>query len=294
MNYKLWLIIVIVFITLILFIKQYNSLDPSIEIINIRDNRHLKYNKLLKENEVRLRNWYSFGLDKFYLDHGNDYCKFFRRLGELNMMICQSNNKIIGTCAMILRKIPIGKTWYLADFKIEPEFRGLRLPYHMTTNDFFNKYWISNRCYGIAMDEPSKDSWVVNISRKASHLHLFKLHNAGKLYIYSVNYNQMKYLHQVLEITKGKIAYLSLKGVKDIILQSTLKPMKLLHVQWGRNNKYNTTQPQPGYTHMFCLHENDPLKKILDKYNIKTDTTATIVQYNMDNVDWSFILTSDI
>lgn len=283
---------------MILFLIYYFNRSP-FKIINIGGDYHFQYNQLLKEHELRLQNWYPLGSDYFCLDHGEDYCKFFKRLGTLHMMVCQHDDKIIGTCAMILQHIPRKQitAWYLADLKIEPAYRGNKLPYYMITKEFMSKYLKSNKCYGITMDDQNKESKVLNISKKASFLN-FRLRQAGKLYIYSIDYKLMKRLHRVLEIVRGDIFYLSLNGIKDLVLQSTLKPMQLLHLQWGKNKDLITEKiyllPQLGYTHMFCLHEHDPLKLIFDKNNITTTITATIVQYGMDDMDWSFVLTSDI
>ena len=96
-------------IVLIIVIVCYNlyNLNKEYTIINIGNDSELLYNKKLKSHEKRLRNWYPMGNDKFCLDHGKNYCKFFRRLGKLEMHICEDRNKnIVGTCAMILRDIP--------------------------------------------------------------------------------------------------------------------------------------------------------------------------------------------
>ena len=150
------------------------------------------------------------------------------------------------------------------------------------------------RVLTVIMNEQHKISRPIEIANKVTHLNIFKLKNAGILYIYSLNYEQMLTVHELLKKEKGEIGYLSLHGIKDVILKSTMQPMKLLHVQWGKNKTYTTKYPQPNYTHMFCLHEKNKIKKFLDKNNITTNVTATIMQYNMDDFDWDFILTSDI
>lgn len=75
--------------------------------------------------------------------------------------------------------------------------------------------------------------------------------------------------------------------------------MKILHVNYKnikstkRVGKYYE-EPKKKYEHMFCLYEKDNLKHLLDKYDIKTNITATIIHYNMDDCDWRFIQTSEI
>ena len=48
---------------------------------------------------------------------------------------------------------------------------------------------------------------------------------------------------------------------------------------------------------MFCLHEKDPLVALLSDVGVFTDTTATIIQFNMDELtpeNYDFIQTSEI
>ena len=95
--------------------------------------------------------------------------------------------------------------------------------------------------------------------------------------------------------------FISLYGVKDIILKSTHKPMKLLHLNFIKNinntKSENMYTPRKGYMHMFCFHENDHIVNYLKEIGIHTDTTASLIHCNMDNVkpcDWDFIQTSEI
>ena len=303
-NFELTLETVIILIIILVICYNIYNLNMEYNILNINSDLDLTYNKKLKSHEKRLRNWYPMGEDKFCLDHGKDYCKFFRRLGELHMHICMDKSKDIrGTCAMILRQIPLEQSsdvttniWYLSDLKIEKDYRGKHIPYQILTKNIIGKYLKSNKSYGITMDD-KKNARVVDICKKNSYFNI-KLNPSGKLYLYTVDCELMKLLHTVLSTNRGRIGYKSLEGVKDIILKSTKEPMKLLHVQWGKlgtfEGKGTYDYPIEGYSHMFCLHENDPLKQMLDNLNITTDVTATIVQYNMNDVDWSFVLTSDI
>ena len=299
-------------ILLVIIIICYNlyNLNKEYTIVNIGDDQTLEYNKKLKSHEKKLRNWYPLGPDKFYLDHGKDYCQFFRRLGQLEMHICVNKKKdIVGTCAMILRNIPnemeldnsnsdsYEKVWYLSDLKIEKDFRGKHIPSQFITKNFIGKYLKSNKAYGITMDD-KKNTRIVDICNKNSYMNMFKLSPVGKLYLYTVDYELMQLLHTVLNSNRGRIGYISLKGIKDLILKSTKNTMPLLHVQWGKFGTFegeNTFDyPMEGYSHMFCLYETDPLKQMLDNLNIMTDVTATIVQYNMEDINWDFVLTSDI
>lgn len=81
-------------------------------------------------------------------------------------------------------------------------------------------------------------------------------------------------------------------NIKDLILKSTKLPLPSLHIQW--QSKDNIIKPISGYTYMFCCSINDPLYTKLTNNNIITNTTAEIIKHNMDEVNWKFILSSDI
>ena len=108
--------------------------------------------------------------------------------------------------------------------------------------------------------------------------------------IYSVDYNTIKKTLPIIKKYKGSVNFLSLKGKKDLILKSTNIPINLLHLQYGNGNQ----EPIPVYTYMFCCLKKSHLYHELKLNNIKTDITADIIHYNMNNYNWDFILTSDI
>src|SRR4051812_20982602 len=79
-----------------------------------------KHNQLLKEFEKKMSHYYPLGNDEFRIDHGKEYCNFFRRIGTMHMAILKDGGKIYGTGCAILRNINkcnVRKCWYICDLK---------------------------------------------------------------------------------------------------------------------------------------------------------------------------------
>ena len=114
----------------------------------------------------------------------------------------------------------------------------------------------------------------------------------GTLMIYSFDYDTLLKALPVIQKYRGPITFLSLRGIKDLVLKSTNKPMELLHLQWG--NKPGFSTPMDGYTYMFCCINTDIIYHELFSKRITTDISATIIHTNMNDYDWTFIMTSDI
>lgn len=253
-----------------------------------------KNNKRLKILELMMSHWYPLGDDSFKINHGDNYFSFFNRLGKVLMIGVIFENILIATNCCVLRKIYDTKVWYLCDLKVHKLFRNKFIPFKMFWKYFIGCYKITRKCYGITMDTKNTPNKVIKL---ASHVPFIKMDKIKKLILYSLDYKQMIQFEKYLKKSKNDIFYLSLIGKKDIILQSSGKPMNLLHIQWGkkRNEKdviYET--PQKDYQHMFCLLSTDVLNDVLIKMNIVCNSTASIISYNMSDYDFSFVLTSDI
>lgn len=244
-----------------------------------------KLQKYFKNLEYNLADWYPLGSDKFIIDHGDDYFAFFNRLGELHYIITVFDNKIIGCMAAIRR---FDNIWYICDLKVMKEYQGQHISLKMiakalSITQHRKKY------YAISMYPTCK-----KILKLLKYLKYISIKNSGYLYIYSLNYHDMIHVQKILNKMWNNITYLDLGDKKSIILQSTKKPMKLLHLQHG-NQHGQYTYPQKNFQHMFCLHQNNNMIQILESNGIKKpDTKALIISYDMNNYNWDFVLTSDI
>lgn len=60
-----------------------------------------------------------------------------------------------------------------------------------------------------------------------------KFTTSTQLNIYSLDADNMQSIAPLIVEHRGKIAYRSLAGIKDLQLQSTGQKLPLLHLQWG-------------------------------------------------------------
>jgi len=265
------------------------------------DERGMKLVKITFQNSAFLQDrvaelesiaTYPLGDDFFKIKHGPDYFAFFRRLGELHYFALLDGDQVAAVGAGVLREQPV-RAWYMCDLKVHPDYRGRHLPLRMMRSLFLRHYLKCRRGYAISMNDPHQDSNRIEKLFKKFWWALF--HSGGKLLLFSLNAEEMFQAEPLLREFRGTLSYLSLRGKKEIVLQSTGEPMPLLHVQFGPcAEQGGFTTPQPGHTHMFCVPERDELSEELLVRGFQPSATATIIHHGMKNVDWSFVLTSDI
>jgi hypothetical protein len=106
----------------------------------------------------------------------------------------------------------------------------------------------------------------------------------------------MQKVHNIIKDFWGKLSYLSLNSIKDLKLKSTGGTINLYHLQHGpyaSHTDHIIPNDNNAY-YMFCVTNYDPIIDILEKINVTTNITASIIYYKMENFNWSYILTSDI
>ncbi len=240
---------------------------------------------------------YPLGEDSFRIDHGADYFSFFDRLGsDLHYYVVADGDRALAVGAGVVRRVPIGgvtrECWYLCDLKVHPDGRGRRLPLRILSRGFVPGYWRCRRGYAVSMDpaggEPNR------IARLLGRFRWARLSAAATLRIYSLDGPAMRRAQPLVERHRGPTGFLSLAGVKEIVLASTGRPMPLLHVQFGPCADPRLREPQPGSVHMLCAPAGDPLATELESTGVRPSATATVIQHRMDDADWRFVLTSDI
>ncbi len=238
---------------------------------------------------------YPYGEDFFKLDHGDNYFAFFERLGEPVFHIALFENRVVACAAGILRKLRIEnkeiKAWYLCDLKAHPDFRGGTISKQLLKKNLVSNYLRCQRGYAISMDPAKGKNRVVSLLSRSS---LIPIKYAGKLNFYSFDKNAAREFHPRLEAYLGKISYLSLKGKKDLIMQSTNAQLPLFHIQHGAmaTSSAMATAEKEG-TYMICCSENTTLDDLL-KERFPVSATASILAHRMNPNDWNFVLTSDI
>jgi GNAT superfamily N-acetyltransferase len=241
---------------------------------------------------------YPLGTDRFEIDHGEDYFAFFDRLGTLTYLAALDGDRVVAVLAGMLRRIPaapgkrLRRVWYSGDLKVDPDYRGQRIPWKMLLHAFPRKYPICSRGYAISMNPG--DGSENRVVRLLSTFWVAPTRVATTLHLYSLDAESMRGLAPILESSRGPLSYLSLAGKKDIVLESTGKPMPLLHVQFGPCAESGIPWPIDGSVHMFCVPAGDPVESDLSAQGHVPSATATVLAHRMKRWDWRFILTSDI
>ncbi len=233
---------------------------------------------------------YPLGSDSFKINHGSDYFAFFERLGKVLYLAVLDEEKIVAVAAGVLRTRPI-RAWYLCDLKVHPDYRGRHLPLKMLSRVFILNYLKCRRGYAISMNQGGQDN---RIAKMLSKFFLAPFKVACTLEIFSMDACAMQSVELIVEAQRGAMGYLSLSGIKDIVLSSTSQPMPILHVQFGPSGEISHVKPQPGCLHMLCSPAGDILNSELNKAGIFPTGTATVIQHGLKNADWRFILTSEI
>lgn len=240
---------------------------------------------------------YPLGTDFFRIDHGSNYFSFFERLGELHYYAWLEKGKAVAVAAGIIRNLVVNgsktRAWYLCDLKVHPNYRGKHIPLRLLTRALPLNYLRCPRCYAISMD-PSNGSTNRTV-KLLKQFQWIRFGSAAKLLIWSLNHQDMAKATPILEKHRGTISYLSLRGMKDIVLRSTGQPMTLLHAQFGPAAVAGTANREEGAVHMFCSPAQDPLAvEISNNLKIAASASATIISHRMDGNDWRWVLTSDI
>lgn len=274
--------------------------------------RYTSYNRYVQDYEKRLGQKYPLGEDTFKIDHGKNYFNFFRRLGEPFYYVIFKDQKVVGTICYVYRKIGSEHVMYLCDLKFDPVVRGTGLMTKVMYRTVPTCLLRTNKFYAISMnDTENSPNRIMSMGKGMGQRYGIDIESGGTLYLYSLDYDQMCFVHDLVEWHKTSIrgvdktiSYVSLKGIKDLVITSNDEStyvMKLLHVSYidAKNTSSDTngtsfSTPLIGYTHMFCTHKNSELVQDLKQFNILPSSTAQIIHYNMDQFDWEIIQTCDI
>jgi hypothetical protein len=238
---------------------------------------------------------YPLGDDRFTVDHGDDYFAFFDRLGEARHVLAVEGDEVIAVGCGVVRTIPRGdscfEAWYLCDLKVRPDARGRHLPLRILAAAFPSGVLRCRRGYAISMDPPDRENPVVRLLGRFA---LVPIRRVARLVLFSLDARAMSEAAALLERARGPIGYRSLRGIKDVVLASTGRPMPLLHVQHGPLGDAALGEPQAGSVHMFCVQEDDPLVVSLRGAGLEPSATASVLAHGLDGVRYDFVLTSDI
>jgi GNAT superfamily N-acetyltransferase len=231
---------------------------------------------------------YPLGTDRFSIDHGPAYPAFFQRLGEVRHHLAVEGERVLGVAAAVLRTLPWWQgssrrdAWYLCDLKLTPSERGRGLARPLLAQVLRAAGLRCPRGYAVTMDPEVGDNPVVSLARR---LVPFPVSHPTTLAILGLGGEEMLQMQPIVERHRGSLSYLSLDGVKDIVL---------LHVQHGPHRAAGTPEPRAGALHLLCAPSNDPLVLELRSAGISPLAKASVLTRDMQGADFRQILTSDI
>ncbi len=263
--------------------------------------------------------------EEFTIQHGlkGDYFAFFKQLGkpyyyvatakqentitkkihEQEVTVQQMPGEIaaVGCCVLRILKDKDNRplrAWYMCDLKVNEKYQGEHLPTTMAHKNGLVRFIQCPRGFAICMNPADGDPRAASIFKKHGKIAGMKTET---LNLYNLSYEQALEHKSALEKSYKRLGYLnenasigmvSTSGTKDYVIKNKLtgetRPWKLLHIKPG----VATYAPQEGATHMVCAVEGTPLDSDFRALLGNPSSTAQIVSYGMDTVDFN-CLTSD-
>lgn len=249
------------------------------------DNRD-KYNQALLDFETLFK--YPFGVDHFQIDHGKNYFKFFDFLGEPYFFVATENNEIRAICVAVLKSTNVPnyqKVWYLCDLKVHPDYQGQSIAQKILHYSFTRCSQISKKVYGVSMNADSGFNKMINFAQRFSYLGI-KFQQTLEFYLLD---REKKEAKKFIESNENK--FISLTGIKDLVLESSGKPLRFVHyvgsfqplaTKWDHKMKF-----------MICCSQNSKLSSNFKNQKIYPVTTASVLA-NFEVNCWDFIKSCDI
>lgn len=240
---------------------------------------------------------YPLGTDSFRVSHGQNYFAFFERMGEVAYYGLEDAGQLVAVGCGILRPAEVGRKrcWYVSDVKVHPQFRGRHLMVHLFARAFFQNYVRCPRGYAVAMD--AADGRMPPSLRSIQHFRWLSATATGyvRLNIYSADEEAMSRLWPVVTAGRAQARLVSLRGVKDLVLQSSKQPLPLLHLSFSaRPAPVSFEAPQPGSMHMWCAPQESALAQALSRLQVLPTATATVLHHRLPGFDGSALETAEI
>ncbi|MBK6939736.1 MAG: hypothetical protein IPH13_05915 [Planctomycetes bacterium] len=227
---------------------------------------------------------YPLGADFFHIDHGADYFAFFARLAAhdaarpLRTWIARDDRgELVGTITAVERTLPSGRrALYVGDLKVATTSAGRHVGLRLSHAFAAATIAQGAQAYAVSMDPADGENRVVSMLTRegvvaaVARLELFSLDAAGA-----------RPATDAMRAFDPCLAWYSLAGVKDIVLDSTRKPLALLHAQFGPHGTIDgdsvVREPRDGSTHMFCALAHGDLARRARASGLEPSATATLL-----------------
>lgn len=235
---------------------------------------------------------YPLGDDRFRIDHGPDYFRFFDRCGEAIPFLAVDGDRVVAAACAVLREAPsLGRAWYLCDLKVDWAFKGRGAALSLIRSAMPYCLRRCRRGYAITMLGPGAHRSPV--PRLLGRLPLLSFETGPRLEIYSLGLEELLRAAPLLRRHRGSISLESLRGIKDLVLESTGRPMPLWHLRFGAAES-RLEDAETNGTFMFCVPTKAVLSRELRASGLRTQAYADILRFRMPDFDGAPIETSDL
>jgi hypothetical protein len=253
------------------------------------------------ERDVR----YPLGADRFRIDHGRDYFAFFSRLrggmghpptdDDLRYYVARDGEEIRGVLAAVRRIVParsgVRAVWYLCDLKAAPGAPAAGVMPGLLAAFRTDAFRAPRAAYAVSMNAADGSNRLVALAaRYVPDLAL----RTSRLSLFSLDHARWRATASRIRSVLGVTSFLSLAGIKDIVLESDDRPLELLHLQHGPLAAPGNAEPSERSVIMFCAPDSSRLVEVLRREGIAPNATATYLAAGIDDVDPAFVSTSEI
>jgi len=238
---------------------------------------------------------YPLGDDAFEIDHGVDPFAFVDRLGDAHTFVLREGGEVVGTATAVLRHVPVAgeavRAWYLCDYKVAASARGgtgARLLLGALAD---HARALCPRGYAVSMDPADANNRLVLLARRF----FGREAQLGPAVVF-VTFDARVWPHarDLLFAQLGPVALLSLRGVKDLVLASTGRPMPLVHVQHGALGVHTERSLAANEIAMLALRVDDALLAPLLALGARAAGRASVLCAGLEHADFRFVLSSDV
>jgi hypothetical protein len=273
----------------------------TLRIRRIDESERVAVGRVLAELDRLAR--YPLGDDFFRIDHGANYFAFFRRLaarGEyraLSTWIATHDDTIVGTLTAVTRSLPSGqRASYVGDLKVRDSAAGSGVGLQLARAFVTESLRSFPHAYAVSMNPASGENRVARMLTRGGAIRA-----VATLVLFSLDAGEAARAVQALEPQVGKVSWLSLRGTKDIVLESTGAPLDLLHAQFGpfatHTGPGTIHTPREGAKHMFCAVEGSAVAIAARSIGLEPNATATLLatpSITAEVAHDGFVLTSEI
>lgn len=232
---------------------------------------------------------YPLGADRFRIDHGADYCAFFRDLGRPEVLTAEIDGRPAGVLVAVRRASPAAH-WYVCDLKVAPTAAGAGIGRRLL-RAFEAEIRRGDPAFGVSMNQADGSNRLRDAALRCPGV---VIRTGPTLVVASLDHDAWLRVATDVEAAFGPCGFYDPAGKKDLVLESTGLRMPVLHLQHGPCARPRSTVARPGAVHMMCAPAEHPIVAVLARHGIAPGATASTLCAAAPPIDWATLLTSDI